>query len=151
MILKWKIDQINFERWRNSCTFLPLLLNAASSSVQPVKRLSISVFLSLSLILWRSNRSRGDENCFDRWCTVLEIGAEAERGKQGPRQAVQLSNAEDNRVRDSVRMGGGSRRLCIRQRPFIRYSTRQTATQTLLEIIRVSNGGVLVPSESSKR
>lgn len=33
--------------------------------------------------------------------------------------------------------GGGSRRLCIRQRPFIRYSTRQTATQTLLEIIRV--------------
>lgn len=152
MILKWKIDQINFERWRNSCTFLPLLLNAASSSVQPVKRLSISVFLSLSLSFFGGQIDREETK-------IASIGGVrswrlARRQNGANKVRDRPSNCQTQRTIEfgtRYGWGGGSRRLCIRQRPFIRYSTRQTATQTLLEIIRVSNGGVLVPSESSKR
>lgn len=69
------------------------------------------------------------------------------RCRQGPKQVVQLSNAEDNGVLDAF--GGGGRRLCIRQRPFIRYSARELA-QSLLEII-LFEAGRSRPNETRNR
>lgn len=94
--------------------------------------------LSLSLCLFSGQIDREETKI--AWIGGVRSWRLARRQNGANKVRDRPSNCQTQRTMEHgtrCGWGGGSRRLCIRQRPFIRYSTRQTATQTLLEIIRV--------------